>query len=178
MRFIVLLISLVAVFQLNAKPKRAHGAHVHGAAKIDLAIEGDHASLQLTCDTHSLYGFEHKANTMSEKNTVQKTMKIFNEDFVSIFIFDPRLGCTIQPKLVELRAEGHDDDDGQDKPGEQHQSLFADYTIKCKSAIEPSLVQFNFSGNFPKVASLALQVVSDRNAISQTLKGKDGINLK
>jgi hypothetical protein len=172
---ILVFLGLTLRLEVNASPKRSHGAHVHGSATMDIAIDGDHASLQFVCDTHSLYGFEHIARTPTEKTLVRKTMKLFNESFSENLIFEKRLNCTFLPKLVQARTEGHDDDEA---PGEQHQSLFADYEMKCQTDIEPSVIQVDFTKTFPQILSIKLQVVSSKNNISQTLKGKDRITLK
>ncbi len=70
-----------------------HGAHVHGAAKLQLAIDGSAVSLMLESPMESLVGFEHAPGSEAEKTALAKLVGALNKPD-ALFVFSPAAGCT------------------------------------------------------------------------------------
>jgi hypothetical protein len=50
-----------------AKKRHQHSAHVHGTAKLDIAIEERTATVEFEAPAESIIGFEHKAKTAADQ---------------------------------------------------------------------------------------------------------------
>ncbi|MFT3791915.1 MAG: DUF2796 domain-containing protein [Rudaea sp.] len=67
---------LCAAFAASAPAQiqRQHGAHVHGEATLDLALDGSQLSLTLNAPGMSFAGFEHAPHDDAERKTLADTV--------------------------------------------------------------------------------------------------------
>jgi hypothetical protein len=52
---------------MTGKKQHQHGAHVHGSAKLDIAVEDRTATIEIESPAESIIGFEHKARTDADQ---------------------------------------------------------------------------------------------------------------
>lgn len=53
----------------------AHGAHEHGVAHLNVAIEGDNLYIELISPAANIVGFEHHPRTEKQKTAVREAVK-------------------------------------------------------------------------------------------------------
>ncbi len=84
---------------------RQHGAHVHGEAILDIAIEGGRVDLHLDAPGASITGFEHPPTDASEKTLYDGAVMLLRNPLQWL---KPTIsaGCTAKPAVVD--AHGFD----------------------------------------------------------------------
>ncbi len=165
----------------------AHGAHEHGTAKIDIALQDTDGSIFIKVPSESIYGFEHEAKSEAEKKKVSEANNILKKNILEIVRFDPSLGCTAtEDKITPFIADTEDDDDNEHestsekKHGEhgekhgEHRDFQAEFKIKCKQTAVGSRIQFAFTTYFPKVQKIIVQLNSDKLQTSVTVSKNKG----
>jgi len=98
-RFIKPLVMAIAISATSSVMADEHGAHVHGAAKLQVAIDGNTATVMLDSPMDSLVGFEHAPGNDAEKAAISKLVSALNKP-ESLFVFSPAAGCA--PSSVKL----------------------------------------------------------------------------
>jgi FtsZ-interacting cell division protein YlmF len=90
-----------------------HGAHVHGEAVMNIAIEGNKIAAELESPLYNITGFEHKAESEADKKTLQQAM-VKLENAESLLLISSAAKCELMDADVALAAEGaqHDDHEG------------------------------------------------------------------
>ena len=104
-----------------------HGAHVHGAAEITLAMQGPALEIEFLSPAVNIVGFEHRAMTDAQVDAVVAAQKIL-DDGAAMFSFKGKR-CELQAASVDVSAvwdgaderEEKDDHDDADEHGEQHE---------------------------------------------------------
>lgn len=115
------LATLFSVWLCAATPALAADAHVHGQARLSVAVDGGTLTLMLESPTDSLVGFEHAPRTAKERAAVA-AMKQTLEQADKLFLPTPAAACKqTHVKLASLLLgsppepghEGHADLDGE-----------------------------------------------------------------
>ncbi len=104
----ILLKVISAVFLLafaNATTANTNSAHVHGHAKLTIAIEQNSVDLNLIAPAESLLGFEHKATTSDELSQVA-TMKKRLSQHANIIRFYGA-GCQVKKFDIDTNRDDH-----------------------------------------------------------------------
>jgi hypothetical protein len=86
------------------------GAHQHGHAELQLAIEGNQIDLIFTSPAYNLLGFEHRARTDAQKDLVADTTSWLGE---TPLVTTAGGNCTVMNAVVnhQLESDGHDHHD-------------------------------------------------------------------
>ena len=107
-------------------PLFAHAApaHVHGVAKIDLAVDGNKLTLSMEMPLDNLVGFEHLPKTDKQKAALAEAMTSL-KNAADLFVPTAAAGCKVEAVDVgdpfpggKAKADGHADVD-------------ADYVFRC-----------------------------------------------
>ncbi len=119
---------LLALFSLTATAQE-HGAHVHGAARLDVAIDGGTVTLLLDSPMDSLAGFEHRASSAKDKTTL-KTLQAALQDAGKLFVLSEAAKCTLQTAkaespLFEAAMDSHNH--------AGHSELEGEFVFQCNS---------------------------------------------
>lgn len=102
------------------------GAHEHGHARLQLAIEKNSIDLMFTSPAYNLAGFEHEARTDEERNRLAgikqwlNTTPLVNVDDAS---------CRITAAAVELGGEDTDDEHGHDHHDDDEKTSHREYDV-------------------------------------------------
>ena len=116
----ILMLSSTLCFASGDDEHRQHGAHVHGIAQMNLAVEGKNVLLELASPSMNIVGFEHMPSTDEQRHAVHEAAEKL-EDGGSLFEFSKEAGCTMvaaeieSPLLGDEHHEGHDDGDSHGK---------------------------------------------------------------
>ena len=149
MKTLSLLLTLAAVLAGQAKKeKRSAGAHEHGAAKLDIAMEGRKGKLVWEVPLESLTGFEYEPKSAADKGklaTAQATIRASLKDMV---VLPAAAGCAIQVGELELERHGN------------HAEMHTHASIECRQA-PAGEVSFAFGKYFPGIHKTAVQYVSE-----------------
>ena len=162
----------------NLFAKEQHGAHEHGKAKLDIAIEGTKVSLGFESPAESIYGFEHEAKNPKDIAARDAAVKELKENTANLFQFQPALGCTVATATVEPWVTEDHDHAKADKKGkkEQHKKhgkhgeVHADYSFTCAKNPSGSKLTVTLTDKFPRLREIVVQFVSDKKQTGATLK--------
>ena len=138
-------------------------AHVHGAAKITLALESfKEGTINLDVPAESIYGFEHKANTKAEKEAQEKGFKPLKGNPYSIIRVPS--DCEIKVVKVEIEkaeeGEQHEAGHKEDEHHGEHADINASYSLKCVNSLAGVKLWVPMFDVFPRVKAVSLQVLS------------------
>ena len=163
-----MLFRLALLFLVSlAIPATAAEKHVHGAGKLNVAIEGDAVSIELSAPADDIVGFEHPAISPEDKATVAKALAAL-KDGAGLFVFPAAAGCRLEDAKVEsgLLAEA--------KPGtgDGHADFDADYRFRCAQPGKIDGIETKFFARFPKARELDVQAVTPKGQIKGELTPK------
>lgn len=166
MKTIVTIAAAVALFaQLPAA--QAAKAHVHGIAKLDIAVEATKLSLHLDSPLDNLIGFERAPRTDAERKQVDAAVAKL-KDAATMFRIDPAAQC--KPASVELASAALKL--GQPDPEEAnsgHADIDASFAFDCVDASKAAYVDVGLFG-FSHLQGLEVQVASPAGQFKRDLK--------
>lgn len=149
---IVFLLASTTVFatsSANKKTEHRHqGAHVHGAATLNIAFDQLKGRIEFKAASEAVIGFEHAAKSEKDKKQLNDAIAKFATGIGSMIQFDETLGCIFSKEKIEVAGEneGHDEDSkGHIKRQGKHSDFVADFTIECKKEVMGTKVVFDFS---------------------------------
>jgi hypothetical protein len=128
---------IAMVFSLPAlAAAEEHGAHVHGAAKLQVAIDASHVTLMLESPMDSLVGFEHAPGNAAEKAALATLVAALQKP-ESLFVFSPAAGCVSSSVKLEspLLAEDKHEEKHEAAGGEHgaHSDLDGEFVFQCSA---------------------------------------------
>lgn len=173
------------------KKGKSMEAHEHGAAKLDIAVEGKKAVIEFEAPAESIVGFEHKASSASDKQKHSAALELFKAQVSNMVIFDSSAGCKFTTEKLEVAAE--DDDHHAAPPAKstaksaaksskggaakeaEHSEVRAKFSVACTTALEGTKVRFGFTKVFPRIQSVAVQALSGSQPVGAEIKKDQGI---
>lgn len=135
---------VAALAVVSALPVAAHKAHVHGAATLEVAIEGSRLTLGLDVPLEDLVGFERAPKTDKERAAVEAASAYFASG--KAFAPNAEAGC----RLLESKPEVSITKD--------HASMRVPVTYECAQAAALRAVTVNLFDTYPKVRRIDAQV--------------------
>lgn len=102
---------------------RQQSAHVHGTARMNLAIDGEDVFLELASPAMNIVGFEYMPSSDEDRHTVHEAAEKL-EDGGSLFEFSKAAGCTLVTAEIESPLLGHEHNakhDDKDSHGKEHE---------------------------------------------------------
>lgn len=161
----------------DSAEKRHGHVHVHGAAAVNIAVEGTKAAIEIRAPGESIMGFEHEAKSEADKKKHAAALARLEQRRDEIVAFDPKLGCTSSAMKTAVVEE---DSNGAAKTGKQkqktgeHREVHASYSVICDKPLAGSRVRFGFSKVFPQVREVKVQVIGDAKQSGATIKKDKG----
>ena len=110
----------LAALLLLATPAAAETleAHVHGHARLTLAVDGDTVTVEVESPAESIVGFETEPKTDEERAAMRDAEAALLRP-ETLFTFPEAAGCAAADKRVEVEREG------------EHAEFHATYTFRC-----------------------------------------------
>ena len=177
---LVFSLSLLIVNKGIAAEKRHAEGHVHGVAEINIIVEGKRIVVEFHTPTEGVVGFEHEAKSDAEKMKRDAALKLINEKFPEMVIFERKPGCRSEGgKVAIVQSDADDNKDkkhghaDQKKSGE-HREVRATFNFECQQNPVGSRVQFGVTRLFPNIHELKVQVLSDAKQSGATIKKDKG----
>lgn len=154
------------------------GAHVHGAATLDFAAEGDSLSFHFTTPFDNLVGFERAPRTAAERTRLAEAVTRLR-DTDRLFSFDPAAGCVAAPVTIDsplLAADGSvagpasgGEANHAHPPADDHAELQASYRFRCADAARARHVDLGFFV-FSGLRAITVQGATPRGQFKRELK--------
>ena len=193
-----LLISTQAVAAEKQETKQ-HGSHEHGVARLTVATSDTGLEIALESPAANLFGFEYKASTAEDKETVHGAIEKL-EAGSSLFSMNAAAGCSFDTTAVESsmidthhddhkdekHEEGHDDhkDEHEDehddhKDEKSHSDVDVTWTFKCEQPAAIKSVSTKLFSAFPNgFEELDVEWVTASGAGKVELKKDDTVSLE
>jgi hypothetical protein len=152
-----------------ALPASAHAqhAHVHGVAKLEVAVEGSGLSVHLESPLQGLLGFEHAPRNDKERAVVAEMRKKLNEGG-KLFAPTTAAQCKLKSVMIEAPtldakpASGH----------EAHGDLDADFQFTCAQPAKLTGVEVRLTDAFPNLRRIDAEVVSGKGQSASRLSSR------
>jgi hypothetical protein len=143
------------------------GAHEHGVARVDAALDGQTLELELQSPAMNLVGFEHAASTDADKAKVAAARKLLEQP-LTLFNLPAAGSCKVTDQKLESPLFGdpaaHEHGADEAKKGEEHHhahsEIHAHYHFTCASpqALEHLDLARLFS-SFPATQKIQVQLI-------------------
>jgi hypothetical protein len=162
-----------ALLLLCAGPALAAHAHVHGQAKLDVAMDGARIAIHLDSPLDSLLGFEHAPATLAQVDAARAMVaKLRNP--AALFVASPAAACKATAVKIESAAIPPAILAGGTampvKPGRgDHDDLDADFEFLCARPEALRQVEVRLFDAFPRLQRIDTQLISPRGQTAQRL---------
>ena len=151
-------ITLGAVLAAD-KDHRQADAHEHGHGVVNIAIEGDRLSIELTAPGADIVGFEHVARSDQQKAIVTAAKHLLSQPLKVVGL--PRMArCSAIAKDIEFHTAANRDAKTEASP--EHSEFRATYQFLCKSVAKLTHIEFHYFKLFTNTQELDVTVLSDK----------------
>jgi len=146
------------------------GAHEHGVAQLNVALDGNSLELELHSPAMNLVGFEHKAQSAQDKKAVEMAKQQLANP-ITLFGIPAAAGCKVSKTDLDSPLFGseehhdhdHDDHDSHAKGEHEHahSNIDADYTLACENP--KALTALDLAGlfkQFPATHKVNVQAIT------------------
>lgn len=136
------------------------GAHQHGHADLQMAIDNERVDLLLLSPAYNLIGFEHKPRTDEQQQRVNDTEQWANE---TAMINTVAGNCTLVSSAMhvgwsEAKGDGHKHDHDHDHDS-GHADIEITQTLNCPNLSESAQFETGLMARFPELQHLNMQWV-------------------
>lgn len=145
---------LLAMLPLLA---HATGAHTHGIAKLQVAVDGATLTLALESPLDNLLGFEHLPRTEKQKAAVRAMSERLNQPG-NLFLTTAAARC----EPVSTKLESPVLEAAKTPNGDGHADLDGEFVFKCAQPGELRGIDVKLFEAFPHLRRLDVQVVGAR----------------
>ncbi len=157
--FAIGLLSNETLASKSHKKHRDHGAHVHGAAALNIAFDELAGRIEFKGAADGVVGFEHEAKSEQDKKRLQDAIAKFESEIAQMVVFEKSLGCQITKDNVALESQT------QEKPAAkkahkhaEHADFIASFSVICEKSVVGSKVEVNFT-SFKRIKDLDITVL-------------------
>ncbi|MCU7812851.1 MAG: DUF2796 domain-containing protein [Candidatus Thiodiazotropha sp. (ex Notomyrtea botanica)] len=164
---IILSISLLASLnQLYAAESdhEQHEAHVHGEAKLLVALEGNTLEVEFLSPAMNIVGFEHKPTKESQIHAVESAIMTLKQPN-KLFGISSDAGCKPGSIEVESPLAGHDehnhsDEAHNDEQEGEHSDFTGHYHFLCTDTSQLKSIEITIFKQFPGTEVIEVQSIS------------------
>lgn len=150
---VISLFSLPLAAEEHDHERREHGAHVHGTAKLKMAIEGQTVLIELETPAMNVVGFEHMPESDEQKQQVAEAVKALGDYRNLLQLKDG--DCKQESAEVESPLKE------EEQAKHEHADFEVGYRLSCKDASAVEGVEFTVFDHFPGFKKVELEWVSD-----------------
>jgi hypothetical protein len=162
-----LLILATTLLAAHTFAEAAGHAHVHGVAKLDVAVESTKVSIQLDSPLDNLIGFERAPKTDAERQLVDRAVATLKAAD-TMFRIDPAAQCKLSH--VELSSAAlHLGTPSAGEAAEGHADIDGSFEFDCVDARKAAYIEVGLF-QFARVQGLEIQVASPQGEFRRDLK--------
>ncbi len=136
------------------------GAHEHGAAQLNVALEGQRLELALESPAMNLLGFEHAAVSTADQAAAAHAQQQLQTP-LALFGIPSAAGCTIASQ--ELRSPlfiDHADQHTEHEHGSEHSDVDANYVLTCNKPEALAAIDLSqLFQRFPATRKIQVQLI-------------------
>lgn len=143
-------------------------AHVHGAARLDIAVEPTRITLFLETPLENLLGFERAPRTDAERAAADAMLARLRA-FDGLLRVDGAAGCKPGAVRIDVPALAQGGA-APDKDKDGHADLEAQFEFVCAAGTKAGFVEVGLFDAFPRLARIELQLVGPRGQLKATLR--------
>ncbi len=147
-----------------------HAAHVHGLAKLLVAVEANSMELLFETPAMNLLGFEHKPKTADQQEKARQVLADLNTP-EKLFNISSSAGCVVSENDIQApygktdQHEGHGNHHSHDHEkhhdsGGEHSDYLVRYRYTCENPNQIKQLNVNVFELFPMTESIEVQAVS------------------
>jgi hypothetical protein len=152
-----------------------HGAHVHGVARLNVALDGELLLIELQSPVQNLLGFEHNPRSAAERAAVANA-KAQLENAAALFVPNQAAACTLRTTQVRLSfdapsqdtdapkhvadAHEHETEHGHSGAQTEHQDMHAEYRYACAHPDRLNHLEVGLFTAFPLTERLRVQLIA------------------
>jgi hypothetical protein len=147
----------------DATASQQHPAHQHGAANLQVSLDGGALQIALDGPADNLLGFEHAPRNDAQKKAVARAEQQLKQS-VQLFGTPPAAACQAQPARVEMKLPAADS-------SETHSEIEAEWRWECGKP--EALTHLDASGlfkAFSRLKQLKVQIVTAQGQKTVVLK--------
>ena len=148
-----------------AGPAWAGKAHEHGAARLDVALDGTTLTLALDTPLDGLLGFERAPRSDAERRAAEKAVATLRAAD-QLFAIDPAAGCALASVTLESAALKLGSAPAASADG--HGDLEGEFVFRCRAA--PAFVDAGLFQAFARLSRIDVQVAAPKGQHKQVLK--------
>ena len=137
---------------------RSHGAHAHGLARLDLAVEGGLVLIGLESPAANIVGFEHAPATAEERAALDKALASL-KDGARLFRLPADAECRLVEATVETPLAGAA---AAAVAEDAHADIDAEYRFECAQPDRLVQMDLGLFEAFPATRTLQVQFVGPR----------------
>ena len=144
------------------------GAHVHGVATLQIAVDNKTMTLDFSSPLDNLLGFEHVPRDAKQRAAVKNMADILNKA-AQLFVPTAEAQCTLQSvKLDSLVLDKKGNTQHQEEVG-GHADLDGEFVFACKQAGKLHDLDVKLFDAFPNLHQLKVEVATLKKQSSATL---------
>lgn len=136
------------------------GAHEHGVASLNVALDGQTLEIQLESPAMNLVGFEHEAKNDADRAKVAAARQHLEQP-QALFALPIEAKCALQDSELDsplFAGDEHEEHEHGDKHG--HSDIDASYRFACANAEALKTLELgSFFGTFPGTEKLEVQLI-------------------
>jgi hypothetical protein len=148
---------------------QAEAPHEHGAARLNIAIDGSEVLLELQSPAVNMIGFEHHPSTDEQHQALEQAVALLREPD-QLFLLTPEAGCTGTAADLEsslLEHEQHAEHDEHDE--ETHSEFHAMYTFSCAEPDKLNAIELALFALFPGLEDVDVQFIGPSGQLGMEL---------
>ena len=157
------IIAILLVTTLAPGADKTPPAHQHGAASLQVSLDGRVLHIAFEGPADNLLGFEHAPRTEAQKKTVERAEQQLKQP-IQLFATPPAAECQAQPARVDMKLPAAGG-------GETHSEIEAEWRWECGKP--DTLAHVDVGGlfkAFPRLKQLKVQIVSARGQKTAVLR--------
>ncbi len=150
----------------------AADAHVHGQARLTVALDGANLTLALESPLANLLGFEHMPRGAKDKAAVERMAKLLNQPG-DLFAPTPAAGC--KPGAVKLESpvlEAKPKAAAKHDHEHEHADLDGEFAFTCAQPALLRGLEVKLFDAFPGLKRLDVEVATAKGQTAAKLDGK------
>lgn len=141
-------------------------AHVHGVARLGIAVQDKTLTIQLESPLDSLIGFEHRPTTAAQKTAVSALQAAMRAP-QDLFRFDAAAGCA--PTKSEAESAIFQPAAPGAASADDHADLDANFEFHCSSPARLATVETSLFSAYPRLKRLTIDVATDKGQFKRDL---------
>ena len=140
---------------------REHGAHVHGVAELNVAVDADALLVELNTPAMNIVGFEHPPRTAEQRAAIDAA-RTQMADGAALFLPNPEAECVQTAHTVTLDlGEPEDHDHGHDHGDKEvHADAHGEWAFTCAKPASLNQLDVRLFDIFPGKEKLRVQLVT------------------